>query len=72
MKLQQTFRPLLSKLSKRQIYVLYPRFEEVRGGLEPWLMARWKARVEFLLVSMNFCFCLLLLRHQYPHLYDLY
>ena len=22
---------------------------EVRGGAEPWLMARWKARVEFLL-----------------------
>jgi len=29
--------------------VLYPRFEEVRGGVEPWLMARWKARVKFLL-----------------------
>ena len=26
-----------------------PHFEEVRGGVEPWLMARWKARVEFLL-----------------------
>ena len=24
-------------------------FEEVRDGVEPWLMARWKARVEFLL-----------------------
>jgi len=24
-------------------------FEEVMGGVEPWLMARWKARVEFLL-----------------------
>jgi len=48
--LQQTFRPLLSKLSKRrQILLLYPHFEEVRGGVEPWLMARWKARVEFLL-----------------------
>ena len=48
--LQQTFRPLLSKLSKkRQISVIYPHFEEVRGGVEPWLMARWKARVEFLL-----------------------
>jgi len=30
-------------------YVLYPHFEEVRGGVEPWLMARWKASVEFLL-----------------------
>jgi len=29
--------------------VLYPHFEEVRGGVEPWMMARWKARVEFLL-----------------------
>jgi len=29
--------------------VLYPHFEEVRGAVEPWLMARWKARVEFLL-----------------------
>ena len=24
-------------------------FEEVRGGIEPWLMAHWKGRVEFLL-----------------------
>ena len=42
--LQQTFSTLLSKLSKRrQIYVICPHFEEVRGGVEPWLMARWKA-----------------------------
>ena len=26
-----------------------PIFEEVRGGVEPWLIARWKACVEFLL-----------------------
>ena len=26
-----------------------PHFEEVRGGVEPWLMARWKVRAEFLL-----------------------
>jgi len=26
-----------------------PHFEEVRGGIEPWLMARWKSRAEFLL-----------------------
>ena len=26
---------------------VYPHFEEVSGGVEPWLMARWKARVEF-------------------------
>jgi len=44
--LQQTFRPLLLKLSKRrQIEVIYPHFEEVRGGVEPWLMTRWKARI---------------------------
>jgi len=44
--LQQTSRPLLSKLyERRQIWVFDPHFEEVRGGVEPWLMARWKARV---------------------------
>jgi len=37
--LQQAFRPVLSKLSKRR---LYPHFEEVRDGVEPWLMACWK------------------------------
>ena len=26
-----------------------PHFEKVRGGVEPWWMARWKARAEFLL-----------------------
>jgi len=26
-----------------------PHFEEVRGGVKPWWMARWKARAEFLL-----------------------
>jgi len=26
-----------------------PHFEEVRDGVEPWSMARWKARAEFLL-----------------------
>ena len=55
--LQQTFRPVLSKLSKRrQIYVLYPHFEKVRGGIEPWLMARWKARVDFLLSLIDLLF----------------
>ena len=55
--LQQTFRPLLSKLSKRrQIQVLYPHFEEVRGGVEPWLMARQKARVELLLSVIEVLF----------------
>jgi len=27
--------------------VLYPHIEKVRGGVEPWLMALWKAHVEF-------------------------
>ena len=26
-----------------------PHFEDVRGGVEPWWVARWKARAEFLL-----------------------
>jgi len=50
----------------RRLFVLYcrsrpkddksrhfdPHFEEVRGAVEPWWMARWKARAEFLL-SVN-------------------
>jgi len=39
-----------------KIYVLYPHFEEVRGGAEPWLMARWKACVEFLLSVVELFF----------------
>jgi len=51
------FRPVLSKLSKRrQIYVLYFHFKEVRGSAEPCLMARWKARVEFLLSVIELLF----------------
>ena len=47
----------MSKLSKRrQIEVIYPHFEEIRGGVEPWLMARWKARVEFLLSVIELLF----------------
>ena len=38
------------------ILVLYPHFEEVRGGVEPWLMARWKAHVEFLLNVIGLLF----------------
>ena len=37
-------------------YFIYPHFEEVRGGVEPWLMARWKARVEFLLSVIELLF----------------
>jgi len=33
--------------------VIYPRFEEVRGGVEPWLMARWKALYDFLFVVIE-------------------
>jgi len=33
-----------------------PHFEEVRGGVEPWLMAHWKARVEFLLSVIGILF----------------
>jgi len=31
-------------------------FEEVRGGVEPWWMARWKARAEFLLSVVELLF----------------
>ena len=33
-----------------------PYFEEVRGGLEPWWMARWKARAELLLSVIELLF----------------
>jgi len=32
---------------------------EVRGGVEPWLMARWKARVKFLLSVIELLFLFL-------------
>jgi len=58
----------IMKLCNR-LFVLYCRncpkddkFEEVRGGVEPWLMARWKARIEFLLSVINFFFYLVWLR----------
>ena len=35
---------------------LDPHFEEVRGGVEPWWMARWKARAEFLLSVIELLF----------------
>ena len=35
---------------------LDPHFEEVRGGVEPWWMARWKARAEFLLSAIELLF----------------
>ena len=33
-----------------------PHFEEVRGGVEPWCMARWKPRAEFLLSVIELLF----------------
>ena len=33
-----------------------PHFEEVRGGVEPWWMARWKALAEFLLSVIELLF----------------
>ena len=33
-----------------------PHFEKVRGGVEPWWMARWKARAEFLLRIVELLF----------------
>ena len=33
-----------------------PHFEEVWGSVEPWWMARWKARVEFLLSVIELLF----------------
>jgi len=33
-----------------------PHFEEVKGGVELWWMARWKARAEFLLSVIDFLF----------------
>jgi len=33
-----------------------PHFEEVRGGVEPWSIARWKALAEFLLSVIRLLF----------------
>ena len=33
-----------------------PHFEEVRGGVEPWWTARWKARAEFLFSVIKLLF----------------
>ena len=33
-----------------------PHFEEVRGGVEPWWMARWKAHAKFLLSVIELLF----------------
>ena len=33
-----------------------PHFEEVRGGIEPWWMARWKACAKFMLSVIELLF----------------
>ena len=33
-----------------------PHFQEVRGGVEPWSMARWKTLAEFLLSVIELLF----------------
>ena len=33
-----------------------PHFEEVRSGVEPWSMARWKALAEFFLSALELFF----------------
>ena len=44
-------------------------FDEVRGGVEPWLMACWKARVEFLLsiIELPFLFAVEALQGKMCH-----
>ena len=42
-----------------------PHFEEVRGGVEPWWMARWKARAEFLLSVIELLFLSLTVQALY-------
>ena len=36
--------------------MIYPHFEEVRGGVGPCLMARWKDHVDFLLSVVELLF----------------
>ena len=40
-----------------------PHFEEVRGGVEPWSMARWKACAKFLLSGIELLFPSLTVEH---------
>jgi len=44
------------KYDKFRYFIPFWLFEEVRGGVEPWLMAPWKARVEFLLSVIELLF----------------
>ena len=47
---------MLKLSDRRQIEVLDPHTEEVRSVVEPWLTARWKARVNFLLTVIELIF----------------
>jgi len=42
-----------------------PHFEEVRDGVEPWWMARWKVRAEFLLSVIELLFFYILGLRRY-------
>jgi len=39
-----------------RLWYLISHFEEVRGGVEPWLMVHWKACVDFLLTVTELLF----------------
>jgi len=55
--LQQTFRLYCRDCPKDDKFRYFiPIFKKVGGGVEPWLMARWKARVEFLLSAIGHLF----------------
>jgi len=44
--LQQTSRPLLLKFLRKTTNLgIWSPFEEVRGGVEPWLMSGWKSHI---------------------------
>ena len=45
-------------------------FEEVRGGVEPWLMARLKSRVEFLLSVIELLFLSLMVQALQGKMYQ--
>jgi len=56
MKLCSRLFVLIAEIVQKMTNLLYPHFEEARGGVEPWLMARWKAHVEFLLSVIELLF----------------
>ena len=56
--LQQDFSSFIVEIVQNttNIGIIYPHFEEVRGGVEPWSMARLKACVKFLLSVVELLF----------------